>query len=269
MLLPREHGAWGLLLQPFLAGVILAGELRWSLLPALGLVLFGFILREPLVILARQRFVWKVPNPQTPEACRWLGWEVVAVLVSAAWLGRAVPVKVLAGGLAGAALFTGFAVWVTVRNRQRSSVFQCLTAIALTGTGPFAVWVLQLRVPAWSWALWTLLGLHAVAAIFVVHARLERRAARVREADGLNRAAWVAQAVQVLAAVLFWLVHPALALPPLFTGVTGSLELLRLRSEASLKEPLTRVGFRTLAISLFQMGLTIAVLYPLRGWTDF
>ena len=69
---PREHGAWELLLQPFVAAAILAGFWHWLLLPTLALVLLGFLLKEPLVVLARQRWVWRSPDQQTPVAWRWL-----------------------------------------------------------------------------------------------------------------------------------------------------------------------------------------------------
>src|SRR5690606_7736680 len=77
--LPREHGAWGLLLQPFVAAVVLARFWDWRLFPALALVVLGFILKDPLVVLARQRWVWRTRNPQSPVAVRWLVYELVAI----------------------------------------------------------------------------------------------------------------------------------------------------------------------------------------------
>ena len=89
--LPREHGAWGLLLQPFAAGAILANHWTWHMFAALGLVLCGFLLREPLTILARQRFVWRTLNPQTAAAARWCAAESAAALLCLALLVPTAP----------------------------------------------------------------------------------------------------------------------------------------------------------------------------------
>ena len=77
LMLPREHGAWGLLLMPFLCAAVLARRAEWLLLPALGLALLGFILREPLVTLARQRWVWREEKPESVAAARCLAWQLI------------------------------------------------------------------------------------------------------------------------------------------------------------------------------------------------
>ena len=63
--LPREHGAWGMLLQPFAAAAVVAAEWTPALGAALGAMLAVFLAREPLLVLARQRWVWREPRPET------------------------------------------------------------------------------------------------------------------------------------------------------------------------------------------------------------
>jgi hypothetical protein len=261
--MPREHGAWGLLLQPFVAGAILSGNCAWLFVPALGLILAGFILREPLVILARQRFVWRTRNPLTTQAVRWLLLELAIFLGCCAWLSRGVPLKALAGFVAGGGLLTLVAVWMTIRNRQRSRTFQMVSAAGLGATAPFAALVCTGGIPSWAWILWAMLTLHGVASILVVHLRLEQRASsRFKPTSDTRIASYAIQSLQIPAGAFLALFDPLLVVPPVFSAVANFLELGRLDSENGLREPLTRVGIRTLTLSLLHMALTIACLWP-------
>lgn len=255
---PREHGAWGLLLQPFLAGAVLAGHWTWLLLPALGAILLGFALREPLVILARQAFVWRDRNPLTPRAFRWLTCELAGLAVCFSLLARHVPPAILAAYAAVGAALTSLAVWVTIRNRQRSRLFQAASAAALGSTALFAAAVSTGTIPGWAWILWAVLSLHGVAAILVVHARLERRIG-LRSATPLSSMGrqYAYQFTQIPAAAALAFLHPALALPPLFTLAVHILELRRLSSPNALGEPLTRVGLRTLTFAILHLLLAM------------
>ncbi|MBA3973418.1 MAG: hypothetical protein C0504_04265 [Candidatus Solibacter sp.] len=260
---PREHGAWGLLLQPFLAGAVLAGHWTWLLLPALGALLLGFALREPLVILARQAFVWRDRTPLSPRAFRWLGCELAALAVCFSLLAAHVPPVILAAFAAVGATLTPLAVWVTIRNRQRSRLFQAASAAALGSASLFAVAVCTGTIPGWAWTLWAVLSLHGVAAILVVHARLARRIGLRSGAPPSSLARQYAfQIAQIPAAAALAFVHPALALPPLFTLAAHIMELRRLTSIDALGEPLSRVGFRTLAIAILHLLLTMACFWP-------
>lgn len=260
---PREHGAWGLLLQPFLAGAVLAGQWTWLLLPALGAILLGFALREPLVILARQAFVWRDRNPLTPRAFCWLVCELAGLAVCFSLLAANVPTAILAAFAAVGAALTPLAVWVTIRNRQRSRLFQAASAASLGSTALFAVAVSTGTIPGWAWILWAVLSLHGVAAILVVHARLERRIG-LRSATPPSSLArqHAYQFAQLPAAAALAFLHPALALPPLFTVAVHVLELRRLTSIDVLGEPLNRVGLRTLAVAILHLLLTVACFRP-------
>lgn len=255
---PREHGAWGLLLQPFVAGAVLAGRWTWLLLPALGAILLGFALREPLVILARQAFVWRDRNPLPPRAFRWLVCELAGLAVCFSLLAGHVQPAILAAFAAVGAALTPLAVWVTIRNRKRSQLFQAASAAALGATSLFAVAVSIGTIPGWAWILWAVLSLHGVAAILVVHTRLERRIGlRSAPPSSLVRQ-YAYQCAQIPAAAALAILHLALALPPLFTLAVHILELRRLTSSDALGESLTRVGRRTLAVAILHLLLTLA-----------
>ena len=57
ILLPREHGAWGILLVPFVAAAVLGWPWTLDLLVSFAAILLAFVVREPLTVLARQRWV--------------------------------------------------------------------------------------------------------------------------------------------------------------------------------------------------------------------
>jgi Flp pilus assembly pilin Flp len=93
--LPKEHGGWGLTLEPALLGLLVSPGVAGAFLGVAGLV--AFLARTPLkfVLVDRRRG-------------RWLDRTRVA-----AWL-AAVEVAVLAGLIAGALLFARAGFWVPV-----------------------------------------------------------------------------------------------------------------------------------------------------------
>src|SRR5579883_1628109 len=67
---PREHGATAMLLIPFFAAAILLRQFYWTEIVALAAVVCAFAIKDPLVVLARQRFVWKQEHAETKPALR-------------------------------------------------------------------------------------------------------------------------------------------------------------------------------------------------------
>jgi len=260
--MPREHGAWGLLLQPFLAGAVLAGHWTWLLFPALGLVLLGFLLREPLTVIARHRWVWRRDSPAQAPAMRWAVIEMAGVIACFAMLAHSTALLPLLGLAVVAGLMTAAAVWVTIRNQQRSILFQVVSAAGLGTTALLAALVSTGGVPDWAWWLWGMLTAHGMASILVVHARLKARAAlKGGGSTGTRNAAVAAQIVQAAGAVA--LADERLALPLVVSAVANGIELWRLRTPLLLREALTRVGYRTLVVALVHMAVTIACLWPM------
>src|ERR1017187_10659867 len=79
--LPREHGATAMLLIPIVCVAILAREWRWSELATLTAAFAALAAKDPMVVLARQRLVWKRGHPETAAAARRLaGWIVILIL---------------------------------------------------------------------------------------------------------------------------------------------------------------------------------------------
>src|ERR1039458_2652201 len=76
--LPREHGATAMLFIPIACAAILARQWRWAEIATFTAAFAALAAKDPMVVLARQRFAWKQPHPETAVAARWLaGWGVV------------------------------------------------------------------------------------------------------------------------------------------------------------------------------------------------
>lgn len=255
--LPREHGAWGLLLQPILAAAVLVAGFSWYLLPVLALALSGFLLREPLTVFVRHRYLWKRNSPESQIAQHWLLATMAGVALSAGILSLAYPLEILLAVLLLGATLTGFAVFMTLRNRQRSLGLHIFSAVGLTGSG----WLVFLLFPATPaqlpWTLWGLMAAHAIAAIPIVHCRLERKAQKPRAA-ALENGASLLVALSLLACFLL----PHLWAPLAFSAAVNLWELARLRDQKQLSQPLNRVGMRLLAASLIHTALTVFALQP-------
>src|SRR5579863_5375167 len=117
--LPREHGASAMLLLPICCAGILARQWRWTELATVIAAVAALAAKDPMVVLARQRFVWKQPHAETAAAARWfIGWISILILcgciLAASW-----PIGAIAALALGACMFSALAVVVIIKNRQR------------------------------------------------------------------------------------------------------------------------------------------------------
>ena len=250
-----------MLLTPFFSAAILLWSANWLELVALVVVVCAFAVKDPLLVLARQRTVWKQEHPETRLATRVAFIELLvlagcaAVLVSARGWRSFLPLF-LGGGA-----FTALAVAVNVLNRQRSAWFQVASAVALTSSCLMACLSVQGKIVSWCWLLWILSALQASAGIFVVHARLDARAA-ARKANesgcGSRRAAFISQVSLAFAAAIFALFGRFwIATALLIAAACYLIELRRQVNLKALQMPLTRVGQQALALSIVYTVLVI------------
>lgn len=263
--LPREHGATAMLLTPIVAVAILARTGRWSELATLTAAFAALAAKDPLVVLLRQRFVWKQPNPDTHAARRWFaGWNLVfcfsGVVLLLAW-----PFRATVAMGAGLVAYSALAVLINVRNRQRSILFQIASAVALTSSSLAACLSATGAIQPWCWWLWLLLAMQATAGILVVHARLDARIALRRSiapSPEFRRSAIAALIVMGATGIAaLWLGHIAIALA-LFVAVVGhGCDLRAQRSAAALDMPLHQVGRNALALSSLYTALLIVGLW--------
>jgi hypothetical protein len=265
--LPREHGATAMLMIPIVCAAILARQWRWSELATLAAAFAALAAKDPMVILARQRFVWKQRHPETAVAARWfIGWGVV-LLLSGIVLLRSWPFKaIMAMGL-GVAAFSALAIAVNVSNRQRSTLFQIASAAALTSSSLATSLSATGGIARWCWVLWLLMAMQATAGILVVHARLDARVALRPTVSATEKSARFRRTAQVslvtlacAAAISAALGHAWITLA-LLTPVAGYwFDLHHQRNPENLQLPLKKVGQLALALSsLFAVLLIVGL----------
>ena len=175
LVVPREHGAWGLLLVPLVTGACI-GFLRGHGLGDLVLFLTAslalFWLRTPLEILLGS----SVLHAHTPEEKK-IVWQSVLALSLCAALplyallrgGRNTGLLVIAA-IAGAAFATQACVKLFGRKMRMPA--QIIGAIGLTSTAAGAYYVVTGRLDATAMTLWFANWLFAGDQIHFVHIRL-------------------------------------------------------------------------------------------------
>ena len=264
--LPREHGATAMLLTPMVCAAILAREWRWSELATLAAAIAALAAKDPMVVLARQGFVWKQRHPETMIAVRWLAVWIAVLILCGLVLVHAWPLTaIMALGL-GIGVFSAAAVAVNVKNRQRSTLFQIVSAAALTSSSLATSLSATGSIAPWCWWLWLLMAMQAAAGILVVHARLDARiASRGGTAlanEGHRRAAHAALIVLACAAVGAAMLGNGWIALALLVVVAGYRHDLRAqRDTAALQVQLKKVGQRTLALSSLFAVLVIVGLW--------
>lgn len=177
---PREHGAWGILLVPLIAGAavgIAAGGHGLSLIPLTVLTLSLFCLRTPVESLLGTTPM-KVQNAEERRSV--MKFIVALSVVSASalfallWRGRNLELF-LFGVIAGVAF--GAQAIVKKINRNFRMGAQIAGALGLTATAPAAYYVVTGRIDATALALWLANWCFAADQIHFVQLRIH--AARV------------------------------------------------------------------------------------------
>ncbi len=262
--LPREHGATAMLITPIVCAAILARQWRWAEVATLTAAFAALAIKDPMVLLVRQRFIRKQQRPEAAAAGRWFAGWLTLLVASGLVLLRAWPTYAVIALGTGLLLFSALAVLVNVKNKQRSTLFQIASALALTSTS-LATCISALGfITEWCWWLWILLAMQATAGILVVHARLDARIALRRNApvnSPFRGAAQMAIVVLLCAAVAAAVLRRGWIATALVVAVIGySYDLRCQKSASSLQLPLKKVGQRALALSsLYALLLILGI----------
>jgi len=262
---PREHGATAMLLAPIVCAAILLRTWRWAELATLTAAFSAMAAKDPLVLLFRQRFIWRQRRSESAAALRWFfGWSIL-FLLSAFVIVFVWPVRALLAMGLGIAAYSALAIFVNVTNRQRSTLFQIASAAALTSTSLATSLSGISAVAPWCWWLWVLLAIQAAAGILVVHARLDARIALRKPSSSAARSRRAAHlAAFVLAAAGFAALsfrRYILAGALLLAAFGYFYDLRRQRDSAYLQMPLTQVGLRALTLSSVYAALIVIALW--------
>jgi hypothetical protein len=263
--LPREHGATAMLFTPIVCAAILLRGWRWSELATVTAAFAALAAKDPAVVLARQRFVWKQWHAETAPAIRWFAGWIVLLVVSGIVLLATWPFTATVSLGVGVAAFSVLAIAINVKNRQRSTLFQIVSAAALTSSSLATSLSATGSIAPWCWGLWLLLALQATAGILVVHARLDARIALRSTAstrENYRRAAQIFLVVLVCAAGVAIVFHRGFIALALAVATLGyAYDLHRQRSAEALQLPLKSVGLQALALSSLYAILLIVGLW--------
>ncbi len=216
---PREHGAWGILLVPLIAGAAVGSSSLSAILPTFLFAIAAvalFCLRTPAESLAGASAV----RPQTVTERHVVLFSIAAYGGIAAgaiaillWEDRAWNLPLL--GTAVAAIFLAQALLKTIRRELRPAA-QLLGSLGLTSTAAAAYYVAAGRMDTTAYALWAVNWFFAANQIHFVQLRIHAaRAASRSERLERGRAFLVAEALLFLILVLAWKFQWIPALAPL------------------------------------------------------
>lgn len=263
--LPREHGATAMVITPIVCAAILARTWHWAELATLAAAFAALAAKDPLVVLMRQRFVWKQAHAETPNAARWFAGYALVLAASGLVLLRAWPLPAIFAMGAGVVAFSLMAIWVNVKNKQRSTLFQIASAAALTSSSLATCLSAAGAIRQWCWWLWVLLAMQATAGILAVHARLDARVALRGKAPAslhFRRTAFIAAAVLAGGAAALLVLHRWwLALALALAAAGYAYDLRRQLNAAELQRPLISVGRQALTLASIYALLLIAGLW--------
>ena len=199
LILPREHGAWGLLLVPMVTGAGVAFRESAHIVPAMLLLvatLALFWLRTP----AESLLGTSAMRAQTADERRAVA-SIIAVLVAVAaialgallWAGRN-PYLWLIGAAAGVA-FVAQALLKKL-GRQTRMLSEIVGTIGLTATGPAAYYVITGKFGAMAWMVWIANLIFAGDQIHYVQLRIHT--ARIEGFRAKLKRGWAFAAGQLL-----------------------------------------------------------------------
>jgi hypothetical protein len=171
LVVPREHGAWGLLFVPLLTGVAVGASSGQSIVPLLWFSIAAFALfwlRTPV-----ESLLGTTPLSAHSPAERKLSWAVsvalsaVAALCLAALLWNGRNADLLLFGAVAALAFMAQTVLVRLGRKLRMTA-QIVGAIGLTCTAPAAYYLATISLDRRAWWLWAANWLFAVNQIHFV-----------------------------------------------------------------------------------------------------
>ena len=222
--IPREHGGWGLTLEPVLLGLLVAWSLPGLLL---GIAAFGaFLLRTPLKLAAVELMV--------------VVTAVAGVVVSSGWR-WALPVVV-------AAPLVFVEGWYDVRSRSRRLVPELSGAVGISATAA-AIVLADRDDVALAGALWLVLAARSVGSIPFVRAQIARLHRGATGVHGSDLAQFAAVVVAAFAAI----VDTRVIAGAVTIALIAAIQIVWSRRPIP---PIKVVGFQQMALGLALVAAT-------------
>lgn len=256
--LPREHGAWGIVLIPFLTAVVIAGSYQLPVWVALAAVLLAFIARYPVELLVVPGAYRRAGSPQRGQAKQFAWGYVLPATILGGLLVVYWQLYLLLplGGLA-LALFLVH-VWGGKSGEERSLAMELVGTVGLTLSG-LVGWIAATGgLDGAGLLIWALNALFFCSGILYVKARIRSRLAVHR--PELGSGAWLmvgwhlALVVFVATMVVMKWLSPLIVLPFAVAAARAAWGTW----QGGRPFVLTRLGWSEVALSLFfAMFLTL------------
>lgn len=225
LVVPREHGAWGLLLVPLFTGAtvgVASTQRAWPLILFTVTALALFWLRTPVEsLLGTTPLSAQTPAERRASLIVSAGLAAVSAgcLTGLLWNGRNRGLLLL-GGI-GVLAFVAQTLLMKLGRKMRMMA-QMLGAIGLTCTAPAAYYVATEHLDARAWVLWSANWIFAGNQIHFVQLRIHAaRATTVGERLSRGRVFLLGQMLllPVLAAAALWRLMPALVMLAFIPGL--------------------------------------------------
>lgn len=262
-IIPKEHGAWAVLLVPLLIGAQLGGGIDWFVLFFSLSSLGVFLSYVPAQTLLRSALGRRVDGERLITSRQWtlvyLAAAVVFILPVLLVRGRWLLLPI--GALGMGCFFLNF---ILTRVQAKTILGDLAAVLGLTLTGPSAYYVVSDRLDTTALIVWLLDVLFFGSCVFYVHMRIQARAAKKTDwvfrdrvaYGGLNLIYHLAMIVG-LVALVFERLTPSLVLlafvPITINALWGTMRLV---SETNFK----RLGFTLLTHSIAFMVLLLILL---------
>jgi hypothetical protein len=216
LIVPREHGAWGLLLVPMITGAGIALRERHHFAPFLFLLIGGlalFWLRTPLESLlgtSAMRAQTREERRMVAVAIACIGAVAGLALGALLWAGQN-PLLWLIGGAAGTA-FVAQALLKKLGRRARM-LSEIVGTIGLTAAAPAAYYVVTGKIGVAAWVVWAANLIFAGDQIHYVQLRIHT--ARVEGFRARLKRGWVFAAGQALMTAVLTVACLSRIIPPI------------------------------------------------------
>jgi len=260
MLLPKEHGAWGMLYVPFVVAVGAAGRFPGQMFLLL-LAISGFYLaRHAAVVVAKS--IWAGRNDrQKAEGLRWLAvYTAIGLICGLPLLWPLGYWKLAYLAVIGGILFAS-SIGLVRSHRDRSEVGELLAVGGLSLSAPSAFYVATGRMDEQAWILWLLNVLYFGGTILYVKMWITAASRKKKPRNWMERISLGRHCILYHVLLIAFLVTGAVGGHwPILTVLAFMPVLLRTvmgLKNLSPQPPIRKIGFQEMWLSFLYAGLII------------
>lgn len=169
ILIPKEHGAWAILLIPYCIGIAITNEFSMRTILGLFGILLLFISRPSLIKLVRRR------NNNSQNILLWLNFLIPATLglsIFSLLFVRSGLWELLYFGFAGLMLLAIY-TWLTLQHKERSVFGELVGIFLLTLSAPLAVYLAREQLSGQAFVLWLVNTLYFASSVFYIKTKIK------------------------------------------------------------------------------------------------